>query len=163
MREDEVYFYTKKWLISDGVKILAGQPPRGTDRFPIIEVKSGTNPNLGSRGAFKPDLIGGTALTIVLFECKPSFSFDDVEKLRSIRDNGLRRAALVDEICQRRVLVTNGLGSSYRDPTSVDRALRFAVAYTGSQTRVPDIYSLVLQEDGSGSLFLDGAIVTDVF
>lgn len=39
MSEDEIYVYTKEWLIDKGYKILGGQPPNGSDDFPVVEIK----------------------------------------------------------------------------------------------------------------------------
>jgi len=40
MTEDEVYVRAKRLLREQGWDILGGQPPRGTDSLPVIEVKS---------------------------------------------------------------------------------------------------------------------------
>jgi hypothetical protein len=162
MREDSVYYYTKRWFTDAGFRILAGQPPNGTDRFPVIEVKSGTNNERGSRNVFKPDLIAATDLSIVLVECKPRFSQEDVDKLRSIRDDQQRRTALVEELRQRRVLESNDLGSSYREALAIDQALRFAIAFEGSRVDLSDIYSLVLESNGDGSLYLGDDIISSL-
>lgn len=54
--EKSVYNGTKNWLLNNGFSILAGQPPRGVDHLPVIEIKNPTGEK-GSRDAYKPDLV----------------------------------------------------------------------------------------------------------
>ena len=87
MNETEVYMATKIALKQLGLKIIGGQPPNGTDSFPVIEIADGDILDKGSKGSFKPDLIAFHAMTqkIVVVECKPEFSMSDVDKLHQMK------------------------------------------------------------------------------
>lgn len=103
MREDEIYIATKEFLNNAGWEIVGGQPPRGTDRYPVIEIKSDTNSSRGSKGSFKPDLIARRDRYLLLCECKPYFDPSDVEKLHSVLESTTRVELLRTEMAQRNI------------------------------------------------------------
>ena len=70
MREDEVYIYTKEWLKFNNFKIIAGQPPKGSDNIPVVEIKSLNNLDKGSKDSFKPDLIAVNSINLFLNKLK---------------------------------------------------------------------------------------------
>ena len=39
MDEDIVYILSKKWFLEKNFIILGGQPPKGSDNIPVIEIK----------------------------------------------------------------------------------------------------------------------------
>ena len=43
LSEEEVYNGAKRILKNNNYTLLAGQPPRGVDHLPVVEIKSGTN------------------------------------------------------------------------------------------------------------------------
>ena len=56
LNEEEVYNGSKQWLIDNGFAVLAGQPARGVDHLPVIEIKESTGEK-GSKFSYKPDLV----------------------------------------------------------------------------------------------------------
>ena len=159
MREDEVYFHTKHALQEMGLRVIAGQPPRGTDRVPVIEVKTVKNKTKGSLGSFKPDLIAANESVILVVECKPTFSAADVTKLRELQSSAERRQNLAEEIMQRGILHRHDIAAhNWRD---IDARFHFAVSYHGSVVDLDDILVICINTEGSGSLYLGGQPVTD--
>lgn len=104
MREAQVYLRAKALLLRSGWQVIAGQPPRGTDHLPVVEIKDPTNLAKGSRGAFKPDFIASLDTWLLIGECKPIFDLADVFKLAGILSAPHRIAALAAELRGRRIL-----------------------------------------------------------
>ena len=104
MSEDEIYIYTKEWLIAKGYDILGGQPPNGSDDIPVAEIKKEKNQNKGSKGSFKPDLVAKDSKEILVVECKPKYDKDDEEKLNQVLINKKRQQLFVEELLQRRLI-----------------------------------------------------------
>ena len=104
MSEDEIYIYTKEWLIAKGYDILGGQPPNGSDDIPVVEIKKEKNQNKGSKGSFKPDLVAKDSKEILVVECKPKYDKDDEEKLNQVLIKKKRQQLFVEELLQRRLI-----------------------------------------------------------
>ena len=163
MREDEIYLLTKRWVIEHDFQILGGQPPNGTDRFPVIEIKSEESVTKGSRTSFKPDLVVATQDLIMIVECKPEFNEADVSKLNEISASGTRLRALVNEIRQRRCLERRDhCLAELRDEDLIQRT-RFCVSYSGDHHPASNIYSLVFTVTGSVSTLYLGHKIVDTF
>lgn len=161
MREDEIYFLTKNWFIRRDFKVLGGQPPRGTDRHPVIEIKSSTHKDKGSRSSFKPDLVVAAPRHLLLVECKPEFDGDDVDKLLEISQSAPRRQSLVEEIRQRRSLERHNHSLAQLSNDFLSRQIRCCISYSGTHHPVEIIYSLVFEnQDSIGQLFLGDALVS---
>ncbi len=104
MREDLVYIKTKSWLVDSSWAVLAGQPPRGTDHLPIVEIKDSFNRAKGSAGAFIPDLVARKSHFLALIECKPVYDELDRLKLEGILGSEQRLAALFADLSQKRLV-----------------------------------------------------------
>lgn len=103
MREDQVYLTTKRTLLASGLHVVGGQPPRGSDNIPVIEIKG--SDGRGSQSSMKPDLVAlGPDGEVLIVECKPKFSPDDERKLTSVLDSLKRLDSLRAELRQRRIL-----------------------------------------------------------
>jgi hypothetical protein len=102
MNETEIYMATKTVLKQMGLKLIGGQPPNGTDSFPVVEIADPSIFSKGSKGSFKPDLIAfcSKRQKLVIVECKPEFSSNDVEKLRQAAEKN-RLGVLSQELRQR--------------------------------------------------------------
>ena len=74
LSEEEVYNGAKRILTKNNYVLLAGQPPRGVDHLPVVEIKSGTNKEKGSKDSFKPDLVAYKDNILLIIECKPNFN-----------------------------------------------------------------------------------------
>lgn len=146
MNEGDVYEGAKALLMKAGWNVVGGQPPRGSDVYPVIEVKAPVRAGKGSFEAFKPDLVACRGGIILLVECKPDHSPSDVEKLRAILGAPPRLAALGAEMAQRRLLDRCGV------PTvGFGGHVRGALAHGGLCIPLPDLAVLhVEDEDGAG-------------
>jgi len=103
MVEEEVYLGTKNYFLQHGFSVLAGQPPRGIDHLPVIEIKNPTGKK-GSDMSYKPDLFVFKNNIFYIVECKPSFNLGDYNKLKLILESKVRLYALYTEISQYRLL-----------------------------------------------------------
>jgi len=54
LSEEEVYNGAKRWLRKNGYIVLAGQPARGVDHLPVIEIKQPTG-DKENKLAYKPE------------------------------------------------------------------------------------------------------------
>ena len=159
MREDEIYLLTKQWVVSRELHVLGGQPPNGTDRFPVIEIKSDEHSEKGSRTSYKPDLIVATTDHLLIIECKPRFNLEDVTKLNEIAGSSTRLDAFIGELRQRRSLERRNHSLALLSDRELESRIRCCVAYSGEHYPVPNMYSLVFSPDGSThSLYFGDAI-----
>ncbi len=105
MREDQVYVLAKRGLVLSGWTVLAGQPPRGTNHLPVVEIKDPLRSGKGSGGAYKPDLVAWfPPHHLLIVECKPQRDDSDAAKLRAILGDIDRQRELWEEIVQRGLL-----------------------------------------------------------
>lgn len=147
VREEAVYIAAKRWFRANYWSIIAGQPPSGCDHFPVVEIKDPEKRELGSRGAFKPDLIVIKDRTILVTECKPQHSDADAEKLRAFLQSAARRRLLYEEITQRRLLVKRGIAMTYAE---FDAGLAGVLAHSPPEQPQPDLYVLLVHPDDAG-------------
>ena len=161
MREDEIYLLTKGWVIGQKFQILGGQPPNGTDRFPVIEIKSEKSLARGSRTSFKPDLVVATSDLLIIVECKPKFDEADIAKLNEISASHTRLRALITEIRQRRCLERRAHSLAEILDEELIKRTRFCVSYSGKHHPVDDVYSLVFNDSGTESILYLGQKVVE--
>jgi hypothetical protein len=109
VREDEIYVAAKALLRKEGWRLLAGQPPAGSDHLPVVEIKDPLREGLGSRGAFKPDLIAHRSGTVLICECKPLYDRRDEAKLLSVLSSPGRLAELELELRSRGLWARHGI------------------------------------------------------
>jgi hypothetical protein len=149
LTEGEVYVGCKALLNGHGWECIAGQPPSGSDHLPVVEVKWPERSGKGSLGALKPDLIGVKSGALLLVECKPKHSPEDVEKLRSIISDPARLGELREELRTRSLLGAHGLNENF--PESVYAS----VAHSGDIVGLRDIVVIQVQDmTGKGSVHL---------
>jgi hypothetical protein len=163
VREDEIYLLTKQWVIRQKLHVLGGQPPNGTDRFPVIEIKSDQKSEKGSRTSFKPDLVVATTDLLLIIECKPRFDSADVTKLNEIAESPTRLDAFIRELRQRRSLERRDLSLSLLSDHELVTRTRFCVAYSGQYYPVPNMYSLVFSPNASTHSLYFGDSVAENF
>ncbi|EGT2191543.1 hypothetical protein PTM93_08580 [Clostridium perfringens] len=101
LSEEEVYNGAKRILTKNNYVLLAGQPPRGVDHLPVVEIKSGTNKDKGSKGSFKPDLVAYKDNILLIIECKPNFNTNDLQKLHEVLTSNSRLLAFYNELSER--------------------------------------------------------------
>jgi hypothetical protein len=146
MNETEVYIATKTVLKQIGLKLIGGQPPNGTDSFPVIEIADPSIFSKGSKGSFKPDLVAfcPKRQKLVIVECKPQFSLNDVEKLIQAAENN-RLGLLSQELRQRGFEKKHGLilGS-----TGISRnQVILCVSFKGQMRAIQEISQIAFKGD----------------
>lgn len=99
-----MYVRAKAILADRAWVVVAGQPPRGTNHLPVVEVKDPLRESKGSGGAYKPDLIAWHSGWFLLVECKPGLDANDAAKLGAILGSRPRLAELWAELESRRIL-----------------------------------------------------------
>lgn len=104
LNEEEVYNGTKQILKNNSYVLLAGQPPRGVDHLPVIEIKSGMNKEKGSKDSFKPDLVAYKDNILLIIECKPNFNNNDLQKLNKVLNSESRLFEFYNELLERGLL-----------------------------------------------------------
>lgn len=104
LSEEEVYNGAKRILKKNNYVVLAGQPPRGVDHLPVVEIKSGTNKEKGSKDSFKPDLVAYKDNILLIIECKPTFNNNDLNKLHEVLNSNSRLLAFYNELSERGLL-----------------------------------------------------------
>jgi len=140
--------------LENNFQILAGQPPNGTDRFPVIEIKDPNSALKGSKYSFKPDLVVANDEKLFVVECKPSYSEADVSKLIAISDDSGRRHMLFIELKDRKTLEHGNLNGGYSIESDFNERLDYCIAYAGIYTREDRVCSLVLKEEtGAGTMY----------
>lgn len=143
MTEEKVYLGSKNYLINNGYTVIAGQPPRGVDHLPVIEIKD-TNPDKGSKSAYKPDLVAYKNGTFFIIECKPSFSYDDYLKLKSILNSPIRIHNFYIELHQYHLLEKVNYCGSFNDFTN---NLQISLAYSGKMNDTyTDIHHIIVSD-----------------
>ncbi len=146
MREDQIYIYSKKWFSFNNYKILAGQPPSGSDNIPNIEIKDPKYNYKGSKGAYKPDLIVANNNYIIIIECKPLYDEKDMRKLLDIEQSSQRKINFYKEIISRGLLKKNNLSSCFDTQLKFNKCLRYALANTGKYKLMDKIINLSVKE-----------------
>ena len=142
MEEDEVYLASKALLKREGWLLLGGQPPSGCDSLPVIEVKAPTRVRLGSKGAFKPDLVAFKCGVFLLVECKPTHNDRDAQKLREILGDEDRLETLYREMNQRSLFQRHHIGVK---PEVFKTVVRGAIAHAGSLVKQSDLLVLLVR------------------
>ncbi len=140
--------------MENNFRILAGQPPRGTDRFPVIEIKDPNSGLKGSKYSFKPDLVVANDEKLFVVECKPSYSQADVSKLIGVSDDSGRRHMLFIELKDRKTFEQGNLNKVFLIESNFNERLDYCVAYAGSYVQEDRVCSLVLEEStGAGTMY----------
>lgn len=147
MSETRVYLLTKRYLRGAGWEIVGGQPPNGTDSFPVIEISSPSVTEKGSKGSFKPDLIAvrRSDWVMTIIECKPAYSQPDVQKLaEAILPDRLK--LLYRELNQRGI--PRRLNWPIPESGLVVEKIRPCVAYFGTSRAGANIAQIVFSQNG---------------
>jgi|GEM_PF-1570510 len=151
LTEDEVYVAAKNLIKKHGWTIIAGQPPNGCDHLPVVEIKSSHRIGIGSKGAFKPDLIAVKKGVFIIVECKPAHSEKDADKIRNALADPLRTQLLYQELLQRRIFDRCGIKVSEED---FKLKIFGALAHSAEVKQMPDLIVLSVKESPAESLLI---------
>lgn len=159
MREDEVYFYTKEWFKFKGFKVIAGQPPKGSDNIPVLEIKNGNYLDKGSKGSFKPDLVSINPKNIVIVECKPKFDNNDKDKLLSVLFDEDRKFLLYEQLNQRNLLVKSSYYEFFSTFAKFNNKLKFCLSNSSSNIILEYLSTLQVKEKIKNSKLINSSDV----
>ena len=137
--EEEVYNGAKNWLLRNGFKVVAGQPARGVDHLPVIEIKGGEG-DKGSLDAYKPDLVAIFDGTVYIIECKPVFNLWDYRKILSVLEDENRLKNFYKELDQYKIL------EKYNIKPGAPHKTSGIIAYSGpKEANNKDVLHLVVK------------------
>lgn len=151
MSEDEVYVAAKSLLKKHGWSIIAGQPPNGCNHLPVVEIKSIDRIGIGSKGAFKPDLIATKNNVLMIIECKPAHSEKDAKKIREVLGDPVRIRLLFQELSQRRLFDKHGLKM---DEKTFKSNFFGALAHSEEGKPMEDLVILAVRENSDRSFII---------
>lgn len=134
--EERVYVGTKRFLKNNDYLVLAGQPPRGVDHIPVIEIKDPNFTDKGSKNAYKPDLVAFKNNKFFIIECKPQYDLGDYDKLNSILSSNERLNTFYNELKQRGLFKKNNINLSFDD----FKSSTFGVLSYSSEIILNDLY-----------------------
>jgi len=146
MREDQVYFYTKEWFQKNGFKIIAGQPPKGSDNIPVLEIKDVNYLDKGSKGSFKPDLVTINSKNIIIIECKPKYDNNDKDKLLSVLFDNNRKLLLYEQLNQRKLLIKSSFHEFFSTFAKFNNKLKCCLSNTSPNIVLQYLSNLQIKE-----------------
>ncbi len=141
LSEEEVYTGAKRWLIKNGFLVLAGQPARGVDHLPVIEIKDPTG-DKGSKFSYKPDLVAFKDNLFYIIECKPLFDNGDNLKIQDVLSSSTRLNNFYLELSQYNLLKRADYTKSFREFST---SVRGVLAYSGMKGPDIPLYHLIVE------------------
>ena len=146
LQEEEVYLGSKNYLIKCGFDVLAGQPPRGVDHLPVIEIKDDFA-DKGSKFSYKPDLVAHKNGVFIIIECKPSFNLGDYIKLKSVLNSPVRMQNFYNELKQYHLFEK----VRYNEPfDEFAKHLKISLAYSGKKNSEYTDVDYIIVSDWQG-------------
>jgi hypothetical protein len=140
--ESEIYLEAKNCLKLQKWTILGGQPPKGSDHLPIIEIKMEVGRKRGSEDAFKPDLVCIKNSRILIVELKPRYDIGDHEKLMSFLDSQERIRNLMSELYLRKLIhESQALENQF--------LINGCLGFSGNSPAIDPLWRLKVEENGS--------------
>ena len=151
LSEEEVYNGAKRWLRKNGYTVIAGQPARGVDHLPVIEIKQPTGEK-GSRDAYKPDLVAYKDQKFYIVECKPGFDNGDLLKVTDVLASNDRLKNFYIELDQYQLLTRVGYSQPFSEFAV---AVEGVLAYSGTPKVSCPLHQLVVSDwKGSAKLIV---------
>lgn len=151
LTEEEVYNGAKRWLRKNGYVVLAGQPARGVDHLPVIEIKQPTG-DKGSKDAYKPDLVAYKDGLFYIVECKPGFDTGDLNKVTDVLTSKERLLNFYHELAQYQLLRRVNYTSVFSD---FSHSVEGVLAFSGScKTQCP-LHQLVVTDWKGQASFIE--------
>ncbi|MGC2683071.1 MAG: hypothetical protein WA323_14500, partial [Candidatus Nitrosopolaris sp.] len=152
--ENRLYEKVKNYLKKSNWTILGGQPARGTNHLPVIEIKSYAHTAKGSKGSKKIDLVAFKDPFFLICEAKGSYSQSDISKINELTGSHDQRLAFINALLEKRVLKSNNIVIEDAKYTMSDTFLIKGVGYNILTSSAPeDFVTFVLQEDVAKPFF----------
>ena len=142
LTEEEVYNGSKRWLRKNGYQVIAGQPARGVDHLPVIEIKLPSG-DKGSRDAFKPDLVAYKNGVFFIIECKPEYNDGDRVKILEVLQSKERLKHFFNELNQYQLLSRVGYSQSL---DSFFDSVQGILAYSGMPGPPCELHKLIVRD-----------------
>lgn len=140
LTEEEVYNGSKRWLRKNDYTVLAGQPARGVDHLPVIEIKQPSG-DKGSRDAYKPDLIAYKNGLFYIVECKPGFDHGDLIKINDVLSSEDRLTNFYNELAQYQLLRKVGYRQSIE---TFMHSVEGVLAFSGDEGPTCNLHKLIV-------------------
>ena len=141
LTEEEVYNGAKRWLHKNGFFVIAGQPARGVDHLPVIEIKHPTG-DKGSKYSYKPDLVAYKNSIFYIIECKPGYDSDDNTKINDVLSSETRLKSLYTEIEQYQLFNKIGYHPSF---SNFKDSIEGVLAFSGSLGPNSNLHKLIVE------------------
>jgi len=157
--EEEVYVWTKRLLQRGDWKVLAGDPPKGTDGLRLeINPPGGTQSLRKNADSIINDIVAYRSGHLLLVECKDDASKTDgdVAKLRRLTGERPWRTALVGALSERSLLSREGIPSRTAILSGV--CLVPCIAYPGTPMGVDDVVEVGYSQDGDPDIRIDESL-----
>jgi len=95
-KEEEIYLRFKDKMLRDGWTLLAGEPPKGTENRPVLEIKP--KKIKGSKNSIKPDSVFLKNNELLIVEFKEKFSKEDETRMINLKENESLKNSLWEAI-----------------------------------------------------------------
>ncbi|CAM3447140.1 hypothetical protein [Pseudostreptobacillus hongkongensis] len=141
LTEEEVYNGAKRWLRKNGFDVIAGQPARGVDHLPVIEIKNPTG-DKGSKYAYKPDLVAYKDNIFYIIECKPGYDSDDNSKINDVLVSETRLKSFYTEIEQYKLFDRIGYHPTF---DTFKNSIEGVLAYSGNPGPLCNLHKLIVE------------------
>ena len=142
LTEEEVYNGSKRWLRNNGYQVIAGQPARGVDHLPVIEIKLPSG-DKGSRDAYKPDLVAYKNGIFFIIECKPVYDDGDRRKILDTLGSKERLKSFYNELDQYHLLTRVGYSDGFE---RFSGSVRGFLAFSGNKGPACELKKLIVQD-----------------
>ena len=141
LSEEEVYNGAKRWFRNNGYLVIAGQPARGVDHLPVIEIKNPTG-DKGSKYSYKPDLVAYKNNKFFIIECKPEYNEDDISKINDILLSDTRLKSFYSEINQYNLFDKIGYHPTF---IMFKNSIEGVLAFSGSPGPSCNLHKLIIE------------------
>jgi hypothetical protein len=94
--EEEIYIKFKDKMLREGWILVAGEPPKGTENRPVLEIKP--KKTKGSKNSIKPDAVFLKTNKLLIVEFKDKFSKEDETRMINLIESEPLKVSLKEAI-----------------------------------------------------------------
>ena len=95
-KEEEIYLKFKDKMLQEGWVLVAGEPPKGTENRPVLEIKP--KKTKGSKNSIKPDAVFLRTDELLIVEFKEKFSKEDEARMIGLIESKSLKNSLKEAI-----------------------------------------------------------------
>ena len=162
LEENLIYQILKEYLREYNWLILGGEPPGGTNHYPVIEIRDPLNLRKGSKGSKKIDLVAFKSSFFLLIELKHSYSWSDIYKLNELINNPSGRQTFLNALLAKGIMKDNNISIDYQQYIISSKYMIKAVGYNTSTKLAPADFISFLIDDTSISPHFGTQIAEEV-